>query len=165
MAFIRSSFLAFFLLTASLSSYLVVSTSLIKGKVSCLDCPKDYDYSGVMISVSCSHTKKQFTVSTDKDGDFMSELPSSNKPNCEAKLQGSFKFKQLYASKKNVVSKIVKLGDDTYGLSSKLVFLKSCPRSLGSFGSSKTVDFPVPREWGLAPTSYYVPFFPIIGIP
>ncbi|RZB76524.1 hypothetical protein D0Y65_034816, partial [Glycine soja] len=33
------------------------------------------------------------------------------------------------------------------------------------FGSSKSFDLPLPREWGLAPSSFYVPFFPIIGIP
>lgn len=123
-------------------------------------------FSGIMISVSCSHTKTRFTVSTDKKGDFMSKLPSRRiVSNCQAELQGS--FKQLYASKKNIKSKIVKLTGEynKYGLSSKLIFLKSCPRTLGSYGSSKTVDLPVPPEWGLAPTSYYLPFFPIIGIP
>ncbi|KAF3552981.1 hypothetical protein F2Q69_00012376 [Brassica cretica] len=158
------SFLALFLLTAALiSPSLVVSVSLVEGKVSCYDCPSDYDYSGIMISVSCSHSKTRFTVSTDKKGEFMSELPSRVKSDCEAELQGS--FKQLYASKKNIMSKIVKLEGHKYGLSSKLIFLKSCPRSLRSFSSSKTVDLPVPPEWGLAPTSYYLPFFPIIGIP
>lgn len=118
---------------------------------------------GITVGVSCSHTNTRFTVRTDKKGDFMSELPSRIKSNCEAELQGS--FKQLYASKKYIKSKIVNLGGDTYGLSSNLMFLKSCPRNLGSFGSSKTVDLPIPPEWGLAPTSYYIPFFPIIGIP
>ncbi|XP_006293390.2 uncharacterized protein LOC17889250 [Capsella rubella] len=154
----------FLLLSAALSSYLVISTSsLVEGKVSCFDCPNDYDYSGITVGVSCSDSKTRFTVTTDKKGEFMSELPSSVKSNCEAELKGS--FKQLYASKNNVKSKIVNLGGDKYGLSSKLIFLKSCPRSLGPFSSSKTVDFPVPPEWGLAPTSYYVPFIPIIGIP
>uniref|UniRef100_A0A1J3DV52 Uncharacterized protein n=1 Tax=Noccaea caerulescens TaxID=107243 RepID=A0A1J3DV52_NOCCA len=160
---LRLSFLALFLFTTALSFCLVVSASLVEGKVSCFDCPNDYDYSGIMISVSCGHTKTQFTVSTDKKGEFRSELPSRDKTNCEAELKGS--FKQLYASAKNVKSKIVNLAGDKYGLSSKLIFLKSCPRSLGSFGSSKTVDLPVPPEWGLAPTSYYLPFIPIIGIP
>lgn len=118
---------------------------------------------GITVGVSCSHTNTRFTVTTDKKGDFISELPSKIESNCEAELQGS--VKQLYASKNNVKSKIVKLGGDKYGLSSKLFFLKSCPRSFGSFSSSKTVDLPVPPEWGLAPTSYYVPFLPIIGIP
>ncbi|CAH8263878.1 unnamed protein product [Arabidopsis lyrata] len=160
---LRSHFLALFLFSASLSSCLVVSASLVEGKVSCFDCPNDYDYSGIMVGVSCSHTKTHFTVTTDKKGEFMSKLPSSIESNCEAELQGS--FKQLYASKNNIKSKIVKLDGDKYCLSSKLIFLKSYPRSLGSFGSSKTVDLPVPPEWGLAPTSYYVPFLPIIGIP
>lgn len=118
---------------------------------------------GIAVSVSCSHINTRFTVTTDKKGEFMSELPSRIESNCEAELKGS--FKQLYASKNNVKSKIVNLGGEKYGLSSKLIFLKSCPRSLGSFGASKTVDLPIPPEWGLAPTSYYVPFFPIIGIP
>ncbi|XP_010473133.1 PREDICTED: uncharacterized protein LOC104752641 [Camelina sativa] len=159
------NFLSLFLFSSALSSCLVVyaSHAHVEGKVSCFDCPSDYDYSGITVRVSCSHINTRFTVTTDKKGEFMSELPSRVKSNCEAELQGS--FKQLYASKNNVKSKIVKLEGDKYGLSSKLIFLKSCPRSLGSFGSSKTVDFPVPPEWGLAPTSYYVPFFPIIGIP
>ncbi|AEC07988.1 hypothetical protein AtNW77_Chr2g0246841 [Arabidopsis thaliana] len=160
---LRSHFLAVFLFSATLSSCLVVSASLVEGKVSCFDCPNDYDYSGITVGVSCSHTNTRFTVTTDKKGDFISELPSKIESNCEAELQGS--VKQLYASKNNVKSKIVKLGGDKYGLSSKLFFLKSCPRSFGSFSSSKTVDLPVPPEWGLAPTSYYVPFLPIIGIP
>ncbi|KFK44754.1 hypothetical protein AALP_AA1G298500 [Arabis alpina] len=163
---LRSTFLALFLFTVALASCLVDSASLVNGKVSCFDCPNDYDYSGIMISISCSHSKTHFTVSTDKKGEFRSKLPLSIEPNCEAELQGS--FKQLYASKTNVKAKIVKLTGENnkYGLSSKLIFLKSCPRSLGSFASSKTIDFPVPREWGLAPTSYYFPpFLPIIGIP
>ncbi|KAL1203476.1 hypothetical protein V5N11_026601 [Cardamine amara subsp. amara] len=161
---LQSNFLALFLFTTlALSSCLVVSASLVEGKVSCFDCPNDYDYSGITVGVSCSHTNTRFTVTTDKKGEFMSELPSGIKPNCVAELKGG--FKQLYASKKNVKSEIVNLGGDKYGLSSKLIFLKSCPRSLGSFGSSKTVDLPVPPEWGLAPTSYYFPFLPIIGIP
>lgn len=41
------SFLALFLFTVALiSSSLVVSVSLVEGKVSCYDCPSDYDYSG-----------------------------------------------------------------------------------------------------------------------
>ncbi|CAH2060941.1 unnamed protein product [Thlaspi arvense] len=160
---LRLSFLTLFLFAAALSSCLMVSASLVEGKVSCFDCPNDYDYSGIMVSVSCSHTETRFTASTDKKGEFMSELPSRDTSNCEAELQGS--FKQLYAATKAIKSKIVKLEGDKYGLSSKLIFLRSSPRSLGSFGSSKTVDLPVPREWGLAPTSYYFPFFPIIGIP
>lgn len=42
---LRSNVLALFFM-ASLSSCLMVSASLVKGKVSCFDCPNDYDYSG-----------------------------------------------------------------------------------------------------------------------
>lgn len=43
---LRSKLIALFLFSAALSSSLVVSASLVNGKVSCFDCPNDYDYSG-----------------------------------------------------------------------------------------------------------------------
>ncbi|KAI4385429.1 hypothetical protein MLD38_003456 [Melastoma candidum] len=73
----------------------------------------------------------------------------------------------------DMVSKVVKARHRTspvYVTSTPLVISAACPysdKSAGcvNLGSSKTIDLPVPREWGLPPTSYYTPFIPIIGIP
>ncbi|RVW86716.1 hypothetical protein CK203_039871 [Vitis vinifera] len=128
---------------------------VMKGSVTCLDCHRHHDFS-------------------EADGSFKTNLPSdtqtSSPPlNCLAKLLGG--PNQLYAFRKNTVSKIVKARDDSsYTISTPLSFSTTCPSSVkgakyGEFGSSKTVDLPLPPEWGLAPSSYYIPFFPIIGIP
>lgn len=114
---------------------------------------------------------------TEYDGSFEVELPSKTSPlNCHAKLLGG--PIQLYATRKNVITKIIKSSSDdheetnSYTISTPLSYSTSCRtadhakcRAVNKFGSSKTVDLPLPREWGLAPSSYYVPFVPIIGIP
>lgn len=128
---------------------------------------------GIRVLVKCDRVKKLSMAITDGNGAFRTDLPSNaptlaapTSPNCLAKLVGG--PTQLYAWKKNMFSKIViTQGDDesTYALESPLSFSKSCPGKCESVGSSKTIDLPVPPEYGLPPTSYYTPFFPIIGIP
>ncbi|XP_059627682.1 uncharacterized protein LOC132270523 [Cornus florida] len=147
----------------------------MKGSVTCLDCNQhSHDLSDIKVLVKCSQVKKLGMASTKKDGSFETELPvdtSLPSTNCLAKVIGG--PTQIYASRESMVSQIVKSGEpNSFTISSPLNFYTSCPikgAKCGAqnteFGSSKTVDLPIPREWGLAPTSYYVPFLPIIGIP
>ncbi|KAG0481050.1 hypothetical protein HPP92_011908 [Vanilla planifolia] len=114
------------------------------------------------------------TVTTNEKGYFKTEIhlsSSSKHPKCIVKLLGG--PEQLYTSKKSMVSKIAKAeGMDDYKLSTPLTVLSSFPTNkqpefsgLPEMGSSKTFNLPLPREWGLPPSSYCVPYFPIIGIP
>lgn len=130
--------------------------------------------SGIKVSVKCEGKKNLGVATTEDDGSFKVDLPSPGHAkhpkydvNCLVKLLGG--PNPLYASRKNQVSQIVK-GENsyTYTISTPLSFFTSCPQNTQcnkELGSSKTIDLPVPPEWGLAPTSYYLPFFPIIGIP
>lgn len=111
-------------------------------------------------------------ATTEASGSFKVELPSGSSKtaspplNCQAKLFGG--PDQLYASKKHTVSKIMKKhkSSNTYKISTPLAFSITKPKAAANnFEESKTVDLPLPPEWGFAPSSYYVPFFPIIGIP
>lgn len=141
-------------------------------------------FSGIKILVKCDKVKKLGVATTEKDGSFEAELPTehnSKTPSttplkCLAKLLGG--PKQLYASNKIMVSQIIHStthDSNSYTISTPLAFHTSCPsttsnqaakcKAMSEFASSKTVDLPLPPEWGLAPSSYYVPFFPIIGIP
>ncbi|KAE9616757.1 hypothetical protein Lal_00034078 [Lupinus albus] len=145
----------------------------VKGKVLCLDCTQHYDLSDIKVSVKCEGVKKLAVATTEDDGSFKVNLPSDNtKPssvNCLANILGG-KI-QFFVSRKNQVSQIVKDKDqNNYTISTPLSFLTSCPKNTKckvstKIGSSKTVNIPLPPEWGLAPSSYYVPFIPIIGIP
>ncbi|KAL5765461.1 hypothetical protein ACOSP7_016078 [Xanthoceras sorbifolium] len=171
-----------FLFALVLSATFKFSTSqVVKGKLSCLDCITANDFSGIKVLVKCDHVKKLAVATTKSSGSFEVELPSdttgkssSTSPhlNCHAKLLGA--PLKLYVSNKNMVSKIVKdRKSNSYKVSTPLAFSISCPSTLmkngkcgatsNVIGSSKTADLPLPREWGLAPSSYYVPFFPIIG--
>ncbi|TKY67053.1 Pollen Ole e 1 allergen/extensin [Spatholobus suberectus] len=145
---------------------------MVQGKVSCVDCTHNYDLSDIKVSVRCDGVKNLAVATTENDGFFKVELPSDHtKPsvNCLAKLLGG--SVQLYVSRKNQVSQIIKDKEqNSYTISTPLSFRTSCPQDTKckggkQVGSSKTVDLPLPPEWGLAPSSYYVPFFPIIGIP
>ncbi|KAK4607844.1 hypothetical protein RGQ29_001597 [Quercus rubra] len=152
---------------------------VVKGKASCHDCSHNDVFSGIKVLVKCDRVKKLATAITEDDGSFEVELPSDSTPksspplNCQAKLLGG--PTQLYASKKNTVSKIITThAPNIYTISTPLSFSKSCPSTIeaakckpikNKFGSSKTFDLPLPPQWGLAPSSYYIPFFPIIGIP
>ncbi|GMI81668.1 hypothetical protein like AT5G22430 [Hibiscus trionum] len=151
---------------------------VLDAKISCLDCKHYYDFSGINVAVKCDKVKKLATATAGEDGVFKVELPvatpKGNPPtslDCLAKILGG--PNQLYGKNQNMVSKVVKVshgGVDSYTISTPLAFSTSCPsasvdaKSCG-VRSSKTVDLPLPPEWGLAPSSYYVPFFPIIGIP
>uniref|UniRef100_A0A2P2MXV0 Pollen Ole e 1 allergen and extensin family protein n=1 Tax=Rhizophora mucronata TaxID=61149 RepID=A0A2P2MXV0_RHIMU len=160
-----------------LSGVKLSTCQVVKDKVSCLDCHSHYDLSGVKVQVKCDKVQKLATTSTKSDGSFEVELPAANgarSPNpmsCLASLRGG--PTKLYASRKNMVSKIVKVKDarNSYTTSTALAFFTSCPSWSAKCGnpddidSSKTVNLPLPKEWGFAPSSYYVPFFPIIGIP
>ncbi|KAJ7981188.1 Pollen Ole e 1 allergen and extensin family protein [Quillaja saponaria] len=141
---------------------------VVKGKLSCLDCTHNYDFSGIMVSVKCDQVKKLAVAIAEDDGSYEAELPSAL--NCHATVLGG--PTQIYVSRKNMVSTIVKGSESTsYTTSTPLSFFTSCPQTSKceagkKFGSSKTVDLPLPPEWGLAPSSYYInPFVPIIGIP
>ncbi|XP_040995506.1 uncharacterized protein LOC121241692 [Juglans microcarpa x Juglans regia] len=154
-----------------------LSTSqVVKGKVSCLDCKHKDASSGIKILVKCDRVKKLAMATTEEDGSFEVELPSdtskSSPPlNCHAKLFAA--PTQLYASRKNVVSKIIKTKDlNSYTISTPLSFSTSCPftyekcRAMNKLGSSKNINLNLPPEWGLAPASLYIPYYPIIsGIP
>lgn len=114
--------------------------------------------SGIKISVKCDKVVKLVEATTEHDGSFMVKLPTDS-GKCLAQLVGG--PEQLYASRKNMFSQIVKAKQpNMFTISTPLSFFTK-----SNLGSSKTVDLPLPREWGLAPSSYYVPFFPIIGIP
>ncbi|CAH9094018.1 unnamed protein product [Cuscuta epithymum] len=164
---------ALFIMTLGLACGTHFTASfVIKGSVSCMDCVSHHDISGIMVSVKCDEGKKLATVAfTKEDGSFETTL-TSNPPvsaaSCRAKILGG--AQQLYVHKTTSESKIIKsLGPSPYTTSEPLRFYTECPnKKCGApgdlvFGSSKTID--LPKEWGLAPTSYYMPFIPIIGIP
>ncbi|KAF8396390.1 hypothetical protein HHK36_018007 [Tetracentron sinense] len=160
---------------------------VVKGTVSCVDCSGHGDLSGIRVLVKCDQVKKLAIATTEDDGSFTTELPSGDSSvsssNCLAKLLGG--PKQLCSSKKSLVSKIASAHDsNSYTISTPLSFFTSCPSKTKissspsssrknaeggtakpEFGSSETIDLPLPPEWGLAPSSYYIPFIPIIGIP
>ncbi|KAJ0083987.1 hypothetical protein Patl1_30381 [Pistacia atlantica] len=170
--------LLFFALALSISFQLSTCHEALKGKVSCSDCNGNNDLTGFKVMVKCDKVKKVAVATTEVSGSFQVELPWDTKKtpkplNCLAKLLGG--PVQLYVSKKNMVSNVAKgKNAKSFRISTPLAFSVSCPATLmkdgkcnaaTKFGSSKTVDLPLPREWGLAPSSYYVPFFPIIGVP
>uniref|UniRef100_A0A2N9IRN6 Pollen Ole e 1 allergen and extensin family protein n=1 Tax=Fagus sylvatica TaxID=28930 RepID=A0A2N9IRN6_FAGSY len=151
---------------------------VVKGKISCHDCTHNDVLSGIKVFVKCDRVKKSATAITEDDGSFEAELPSetpkSSSPlNCHAMLLGG--PTQLYALKENLVSKIIKTHEpNSYTISTPLSFSTSCSSTkesakckdiMNKFGSSKTINLPLPPEWGFAPSSFYIPFFPIIGIP
>ncbi|KAI4373597.1 hypothetical protein MLD38_011707 [Melastoma candidum] len=146
----------------------------LQGKVTCLDCEKGHDLSGIRIQVKCDKIKKLSVGTTSRGGFFRTDLPRDrNVPhdppkNCLARVVGG--STQIYASKKNMVSKVVNAyhkPDQVYMTVTPLAISTKRPSSSpANLGSSKTIDLPLPPEWGLAPTSYYyTPFIPIIGIP
>ncbi|KAL8263070.1 hypothetical protein R6Q59_024419 [Mikania micrantha] len=164
------------LLTLALSMMVELSMChLLKGSVTCLDCPIGSNLSGIKILVKCKQVKNLAMATTNDHGAFETQLTS---PNCQAKILGG--PKQLYVSTKTMATNIMKVHEtDSYTTSQPLTFYISCPLIENPDGkcgvrndaigriiwSSKTLDLPMPKEWGLAPSSYYVPFIPIIGIP
>ncbi|GMH12669.1 hypothetical protein Nepgr_014510 [Nepenthes gracilis] len=133
----------------------------------------------IKVLIECDQVKKQSTATTEHDGSFKAELPSRlpalhPATDCQARLLGG--SDQLYASSKNMASQIIKAGKQTttYTTATPLTVGESCSSvgkhakcgaRLPDFDSSKTIDLPIPAEFGLPPTSYYIPLFPIIGIP
>ncbi|EYU26724.1 hypothetical protein ABFS82_04G210300 [Erythranthe guttata] len=155
------------------------NSQLLKGSVACVDCPQDFDLSGVQVLVKCDKVKKLAVTYTQEDGTFITELPSDeptkseNPSNCMAKIMGG--PHQLFVSTKDAFAPVIANARESSGslftTAKPLGFYSTCPlkgkciAKDNGFASSKTVDFPLPREWGLAPSSYYIPFIPIIGIP
>lgn len=119
-----------------------------------------FTFSGIEVAVKCDKAGKLNVASTESDGSFSVEFPSPAPQSCLAKILGG--PNQLYVSKSSKVSQVITNEPKPYTLSAPLVFYTRPP---SSFGSSKTFDIPLPPEWGFAPSSYYFPFFPIIGIP
>ncbi|KAI4334217.1 hypothetical protein L6164_018933 [Bauhinia variegata] len=166
--------IAAFLLALALARIDPCTCEAVKGKISCLDCTRDYDFSGIKLSVKCDNIRKLGVAAAEDDGSFKVDLPSDGTSsvspvNCLATILGG--PTQLYAYRKRMVSQVDKEQElNSFTISTPLSFFTSCPlntkcKATNDVGSSKTVDLPLPREWGLAPTSYYTPFIPIIGIP
>ncbi|XP_010493327.1 PREDICTED: uncharacterized protein LOC104770577 [Camelina sativa] len=169
----QATFAASFLFTLAVFSNLELSaSSLVSGKVSCLDCHRNFDFSGIKVLIKCNGEKKQITAMAASDGSFRSVLPAAEKKgsiNCLAKLLGG--PEQLYAHKHSMVSELVMSKHDSKVLttSNPLAFSLSCPKptedNLGNMiGDSKTVNFPGAGGFGFPPASFF-PFLPIIGIP
>ncbi|KFK23135.1 hypothetical protein AALP_AAs65178U000400 [Arabis alpina] len=169
----QAAIAAFFLFALAVFSKFELSTSsLVSGKVSCLDCHRDYDFSGIKVLLKCDGEKKTVTTMADSDGSFQSALPTSKEKgsmSCLAKLLGG--PDQLYAHKHNMVSELVKSKRDSkvFTTSNSLSFSLSCPKPTGNnaeemIGDYKTINFPGVGGFGFPPASFF-PFLPIIGIP
>lgn len=127
-------------------------------------------FPGIRVILKCNKVKNHSVSYTEKDGSFEAKLPSDENlkegspSNCTAWIAGG--PQQLYVSAEDSAVLVVEAGGQLT-TSKPLGFYKT--RSVEGkdmmFGSSKTLDLPMPREWGLTPSSYYIPFFPIIGIP
>ncbi|KAJ0238768.1 Pollen Ole e 1 allergen and extensin family protein [Hirschfeldia incana] len=162
----------FLFVLAVFSNFELSASTLVLGKVSCLDCHSDFDFSGVKVLLMCDGEKKPTITMAASDGSFRSVLPTADKKrstNCLAKILGG--PEQIYAHKHNMVSELVKSKHDTKVLttSNPLSFSLSCPKPTGDnvgrmIGDSKTVNFPGAGGFGFPPASFF-PFLPIIGIP
>ncbi|KAL9257976.1 S40-7-like protein [Drosera capensis] len=153
--------------------------SVVRASVSCMDCAHGYDLSGIRVVMECNNGNILATATTNKDGIFEAHLPLDPKPPimvsiCLVKLLGA--NEQFYALKKNMVSQIAMVENNAsvYTTATPLTISKSCSSVARSgkcrlqgheLSSSKTVNLPVPSMYGLPPTSFYAPLFPIIGIP
>ncbi|KAL2239311.1 uncharacterized protein LOC105170030 [Sesamum indicum] len=172
---INQVLVALFFFTLALANAESYTSHVLKGSVACLDCPRRSDLSGIQVLVKCNKVKKLAMAYTEEDGTFETNLPSdspktSDPSNCMAKLMGG--PHQLYVAMKNSIVPVAKTEESGHFTTSKpLNFYRSCPvegkcggKDTG-FDSGKTVDLPLPGEWGFPPTSYYAPYLPIIGIP
>ncbi|KAL6511049.1 hypothetical protein OROGR_022173 [Orobanche gracilis] len=153
------------------------TSQILKGSVTCLDCPQGSDLSGIQILMKCDKVKKLGMAYTERDGTFQTELPSdgakSTTPSkCMARITGGPQL--IYTSSKDSLIPFDESKESShyFTMSKSLNFYRRCPmegkcgdKDSIKFGSTKTMDLPLPREWGLPPSSYYIPFFPIIGIP
>ncbi|RAL45991.1 unnamed protein product [Cuscuta campestris] len=161
------------------------ASHVVRGTVSCIDCHDNaaghqYHLSGIMVSVKCGGGKQGTVATTKEDGSFETTTSHNSQPpesgGCHAKILGG--AHQLYVPKetsseaaKTTAEPPAGHGGLSYTIVEPLRFYTRCPNkkceaAAGSeFGSSKPIDLPDPSEWGLAPTNYYLPFIPIIGIP
>ncbi|XP_038895206.1 uncharacterized protein LOC120083500 [Benincasa hispida] len=179
MASLNLFIIPIFLLLVLAPTHLAQSNTL-KAKISCLDCQSNYDLSGNLIMVMCERVKNLTMAITKADGSFETPLPSDvasvdfeaagSSPKCIAKLVGG--AHQLFASRKDMASTIIKKTNfKFFTIATPLKFStckenKKCKAMKKDFiEDSKTIDLPLPPEWGFPPTSYYFPVLPIIGIP
>ncbi|CAN6863334.1 unnamed protein product [Brassica oleracea] len=138
---------AFYLLVlAILSNFQLSASSLVCGKVSCLDCLRDFDFSGIKILLKCDGT-------CDHHGGLKRIVPS----NC---MLTNTTFSEVIKSKHE---------SEVLTTSNPLSFSLSCPKPTGDhigniIGDSKTIDFPGTGGFGFPPASFF-PFLTIIGIP
>ncbi|VFQ94137.1 unnamed protein product [Cuscuta campestris] len=159
------------------------ASHVVRGTVSCIDCDDNadghqYHLSGIMVSVKCGGGKQGTVATTKEDGSFETTTTSHNSQSggCHAKILGG--AHQIYVPKetseeaaKTTAEPPARHGGGSYTIVEPLRFYSRCPNkkceaAAGSeFGSSKPIDLPDPSEWGLAPTTDYMPFIPIIGIP
>ncbi|EPS71447.1 hypothetical protein M569_03316, partial [Genlisea aurea] len=150
--------------------------SVVKGSVSCADCKPGSDLSGIQVLMKCDGVKKLSMAYTDTRGRFQADLPSDAAPpppssNCMAKIMGGPYQLYVKASEASVPVSRTQRRAGVFAVSKPMSFVRDCPAggNCGAkdagFVSSDTVGLPLPKEWGLAPSSYYIPFVPIIGIP
>ncbi|KAI3461279.1 hypothetical protein Pfo_017942 [Paulownia fortunei] len=129
--------------TLSLAKTELSTGQVLKGSVKCLDCNKEMA------------PLRQLPMDNPK---------SPNSFNCMTQIMGGLTSSTLQP--RILWSKLLKpMNEANFTISKSCHFKWKCVAKDMGFGSSKTVDLPRPREWGLAPTSYYMPFIPIIGIP
>lgn len=131
---------------------------------------------GNMIAVKCNRVKNITVAITKVNGSFETRLPfeASNDSeaaasNCVAKLVGG--PHQLYAARKDMASTVIKATNSNFFTIATALKFSTCKqnrkcKAIKEFmADSKTIDLPLPPEWGLPPSSYYLPVLPIIGIP
>ncbi|KAK6163570.1 hypothetical protein DH2020_000434 [Rehmannia glutinosa] len=118
--------------TLALAKAEIYTAQLLKGSITCLDCPNGSEnLSGVQVLVKCDKVKKLAMAYTEKDGTFQTELPSdgpksANPSNCMAKIMGGPHL--LYTSTKNSLIPIAKSKELGHFTTSKpLSFYKTCP--------------------------------------
>ncbi|XP_023542373.1 uncharacterized protein LOC111802294 [Cucurbita pepo subsp. pepo] len=170
-------FIIAFLLLMVLARTQLAQCNTLKANISCLDCQSNYDFSGNMIVVNCKNVKNLSVAITEANGSFKTTLPSdmasddseAAPSNCIAKLTGG--PHQLYASRKGMSSTVIKRTNSNFFTLANALTFSTCKHntkclSIKNFvADSKTIDLPLPPEWGFPPTSYYFPVLPIIGIP
>ncbi|KAF3778210.1 hypothetical protein EJ110_NYTH41879 [Nymphaea thermarum] len=161
------------LLLQSASSY-EASSVAVTGSISCPDCTSRRQLAGLRVVIKCGRAKQAIGTLTDNTGAFKVNLSSSllhDMAPCYAMLLSGSNRQCKFEGGHN----IARIVDGR--LTSPLTFSPfSCPGkpsqglkpggSQGAeLGDSKTIDLPLPPEWGLPPTSYYTyPIIPI-GIP
>uniref|UniRef100_A0A0D3EDD8 Uncharacterized protein n=1 Tax=Brassica oleracea var. oleracea TaxID=109376 RepID=A0A0D3EDD8_BRAOL len=152
---------AFYLLVlAILSNFQLSASSLVCGKVSCLDCLRDFDFSGIKILLKCDGT-------CDHHGGLKRIVPRIG----YSSILSSGEVLSNCMLTNTTFSEVVKSKHESEVLttSNPLSFSLSCPKPTGDhigniIGDSKTIDFPGTGGFGFPPASFF-PFLTIIGIP